>query len=62
MKYIKSSFVYLKGVVSEETLLNYPDWRISFKIHTDASDKQLSAIISQNNKLIAFFSQILSKS
>ena len=33
-----------------------------FEVHTDASDKQLSAIISQNNKPIAFFSRRLSKS
>ena len=37
-------------IVSEETLLNYPDWTIPFKLHTDASDKELGAIISQNNK------------
>jgi len=42
-------------------LLNYPDWTIPFTIHTDASDKQLGAVISQNNKPIAFFSRRLSK-
>ena len=30
-------------------------------MHTDASDKQLGAVISQNNKPIAFFSQRLTK-
>jgi hypothetical protein len=48
-------------MVSKETLLNYPDWSKPFEIHTDASDKQLGAVISQNKKPIAFFSQRLSK-
>ena len=48
-------------MVSEETLLSYPDWKVPFTVHTDASDKQLSAVISQNNKLIAFFSRKLVK-
>ena len=38
-------------MVSAETLLNYPDWKIPFTVHTDAPDKQLGAVISQNNKL-----------
>ena len=48
-------------MVSAETLLNYPDWTIPFTIHTDASDKQLGAVISQNDKPIAFFCRRLSK-
>ena len=47
-------------MVSSETLLNYPDWKIPFTFHTDASDKQLDSIISQNKKPIAFFSIRLS--
>ena len=38
------------------------DWSKPFDIHTDASDKQLGAVISQNGKPIAFFSRRLSKS
>jgi len=48
-------------MVSAETLLTYPDWTIPFTIHTDASDKQLGTVISQNNKPITFFSRRLSK-
>jgi hypothetical protein len=49
-------------MVSWETLLNYPDCLSNpFDIHTDASDKQLGAVISQDGKRIAFFSQRLSK-
>jgi hypothetical protein len=49
-------------MVQTETLLTYPDWTIPFTIHTDdASDHQLGAVISQNNKPITFFSRKLSK-
>ena len=48
-------------MVSHETLLSYPDSKIPFIVHTDASDKQLGSVISQSNKLIAFFSIRLSK-
>ena len=48
-------------MVSAKTLLDYPDWKIIFTVHTDASDKKLSSIIGQNNKPIALFSRKLSK-
>ena len=48
-------------MVFSETLLSYPYWKIPFTVHTDVSDKQLDAVIIQNNKPIAFFSRILSK-
>ena len=47
-------------MVSDETLLSYPYCKLTFKIHTDASDKQLGDVISQNNEPIAFFSRIFS--
>ena len=48
-------------MVSAETLLNSPDCKIPFAIHIDASDKELVAVISQNDKPIAFFSRKLRK-
>ena len=39
-------------MVSAEAVLNYPDWTIPFTVNTDASDKQLGAVSSQNNKSI----------
>ena len=49
-------------MVFTETLLGYPDCKISFMIHTTTDDKQLGAFISQNNKPIEFFSRVLSNS
>ena len=37
----------------------YPDYSAVFEIYTDASSKQLGAVITQNNRPIAFFSRKL---
>ena len=42
-------------------LLSYPDWKLPFTVHTNASDKQLGDVINQNNTHIALLSRILSK-
>ena len=47
-------------MVYADILLSYPYRKLPFTFHTDASDKQLGAVISQNNKPITFFSRILS--
>ena len=41
--------------------MNYPDQTIIFKLHTDASDKHLSDVVSQDNKYNGFLLRILSK-
>ena len=56
---LESAFQSVKKMVCQETLLNYPDWGKPFDIHTDASDYQLGAVISQEKKPIAFFSRKL---
>ena len=56
-----SSYTKIKQMISEDTFLTYPDWEVKFDVHTDASDKQLGAVVSQNGKPIAFSSRQLSK-
>ena len=46
---LEYSFKEIKCMVSFETLLSYP-------VHTNAFDKNLGAVISQNNKPISLFS------
>ncbi len=41
-------------------MLAYPDYSKVFEIYTDASSKQLGAVITQDNRPIAFFSRKLS--
>ena len=57
---LEESFIELKRMVSAETLLCYQDWKIPFTVNTDDSDKQLGAVICQNNKPIALFSTRIS--
>ena len=58
---LETAFKETIDMVCTETLLNYPDWSKPFNIHTDASDSQLSAVISQDGKPIAFYSRKLNK-
>ena len=48
-----------KRIIAKETTLAYPDFDKPFVIHTDASHYQLGAVISQDNKPIAFHSRKL---
>ena len=58
---LEISFKELKCMVSVEILLSYPSWKLPSAFHTDASDKQLGAIIRQYNKPIYFFYRRLNK-
>jgi len=51
--------MHFKDTIAQEVLLVFPDFSKKFTIHTDASDYQLGAVISQANKPIAFFSRKL---
>ena len=42
-------------MIFDETLISYPDWKLPFTVNNYAFDKKLVAVISQNNKLSAFF-------
>ena len=51
----QKAFNDMKKILSKETLLAYPNFEEPFEIHTDASDMQLGAVISQKGKPIAFY-------
>jgi hypothetical protein len=54
------AFNLIKATIAREVVLVYPDYSKVFEIYTDASSKQLGAVITQENRPIAFFSQKLS--
>ena len=55
----QEAFAKIKSIIAKETLLAYPDFSKPFEIHTDASKVQLGAVISQDNKPIAFYTRKL---
>ena len=56
----QKAFDDIKRILSRETLLAYPQFDKPFVIHTDSSNYQLGAVISQEGKPIAFYSRRLS--
>jgi hypothetical protein len=56
----QQAFDNVKATIAIEVVLAYPDFTKLFKIYTDASMMQLGSVITQGNKLIAFFSRKLS--
>ena len=55
----EKSFQEMKEVMSEETLLAFPDFNKTFHIYTDTSDYQLGGVIMQEGKPLAFYSRKL---
>ncbi len=57
----QQAFDNIKAAIAKETVLAYPDFLKPFEIYMDASSMQLGAVITQDNRPIAFFSRKLSK-
>jgi hypothetical protein len=55
------AFDQVKATIAKDVILAYQDYSKVFEIYTDASSKQLGAVITQDNRSIAFFSWKLSK-
>jgi hypothetical protein len=53
------AFDQVKATIAKEVVLAYPDYLKVFEIYSDASNKQLGAMNTQDNRLIFFFSQKL---
>jgi hypothetical protein len=56
----QKAFNHNKATIAREVVLAYPDYSKVFKIYTNASSKQLGAVITKENRPIAFFSWKLS--
>ncbi len=54
------AFDDVKATIARDETLAYPDYSQGFKIYTDGSKRHLGAVITQNNRPIAFFSRKLS--
>jgi len=54
------AFDNVKSTITKEVVLAYPCFSKPFEIYTDASTPQLGAVITQENRPIAFFSRKLS--
>jgi hypothetical protein len=56
----QKAFDEIKQKASQETLVAFPDFEKEFHVYTDASNKQLGAVIMQEGKHLAFYSRTLS--
>jgi hypothetical protein len=56
----QEAFDNIKKTIPKEVVLAYPDFTKPFAIYTNASTKQLGAVITQDDRPIAFFSRKLS--
>ena len=52
----QDAFDEIKRIMACDNLLTYLDFNETFKIHTDAREFQLEAVIIQKGKPIAFYS------
>jgi hypothetical protein len=57
----QQAFDNVMAAIAKETVLAYPDFSKPFEIYTDASLTQLGAVITRDNRQIAFFGRKLSK-
>ena len=55
----QGAFNEIKPIVSRVTLSAYPDFNEDSKIHTNASNLQLGAVINHDGKSITFYSRKL---
>jgi hypothetical protein len=56
----QEAFDAIKKMIARDVMLAYPDYSDVFEIFTDASTRQLGAVITQKGRPIAFFSRKLS--
>jgi hypothetical protein len=55
----QKAFENIKKIICREVMLTFPDFSKPFHIYTDASDKQIGAVMTQDEKPISFYSRKL---
>ncbi len=56
----QKAFDSVKATIVQDVVLAYPDYSWPYEFYADASKTQLGAVITQNNRPLAFFSRKLS--
>ena len=51
----------MKATIAKDVALAYPDFSKEFEIYTDGSSSQIGAVITQDNRPLAFWSRKLTK-
>ena len=59
---IKKSFQIFKKKITERPILRLPDFNRLFQVHCDASGTAIGAVLSQEDRPIAYFSEKLNES
>ena len=57
----QTAFDNIKTAIAKDVVLAYPDYSQGFEIYTDSSKFELGAVITQNNRPLAFFSHKLNR-
>ncbi len=57
----ETAFNKIKEQLAQETMLTYPQFDQPFVVYTDASEKQIGGIVTQNGKPLGFFSRKLTE-
>jgi len=55
----EDAFKKVKQQIAQETMLTYPQFDQPFIVYTDASEKQIGGVVTQDNKPLGFFSRKL---
>ena len=57
----QKAFDDVKAAIAKDVALAYPDFSKEFEIYTDGSSSQIGAVITQDNRPLAFWSRKLTK-